>query len=68
VFDEILDLFDRRKRRPETDRSSPSRGVFGELFGDENDDGPPRDPHGDGRRDASRRDRSDRRDSVEDWD
>jgi hypothetical protein len=42
--------------------------VFGELFGDEDDDGPPRDPHGDGRRDASRRDRSDRRDSVEDWD
>lgn len=68
MFDDILNLFDRRKRRPEFGRYTAPRGMFGEFFAEQDDDGPRRDPHDDGRRDDPRRDRSDRRDRVEDWD
>jgi hypothetical protein len=69
MLDEILEFFDRRKHRPQTERQFPSQRLFNDLAGDDTEeDGGRRhllDEDHDGR---TRHHRSDRRARVEDWD
>jgi hypothetical protein len=69
MLDEILEFFDRRKARPDTDRQRPLSDLIGGFADDDHDDG-------DGgrrfRRDEDRhrdprRDQFDRRHHTEDW-
>ena len=69
MFDEILDVFDRRKRGPEPNRPHPLRSILDVLADDDDDghEGRPR-PYDESRGGDSRRDRHDRRDLVTDGD
>jgi hypothetical protein len=70
MLDEILEFFDRRKARPDTDRQRPLSDLIGRLVDDDHDggDGGRHLQHDDDRHGARRRDRFDRRSHVDDLD